>query len=131
MSRPMRLKLLLPREILIDEPVLKVRVEAGEGALTLLPRHIDYVTALTPGLLSYVDLAGDETFLAVDAGILVKCRDEVFVSTRNAVRGPDLGSLRETVRREFETVDERERMSRDALARLEADFVRRFMELEQ
>jgi F-type H+-transporting ATPase subunit epsilon len=127
----MRLKLLLPREILIDEPVLQVNVEAGEGAVTLLPRHIDYVTALPPGLLSYRNMSGDETFLAVDAGILVKCRDEVVVSTRNAVLGPDLGSLRETVRKEFQEVDERERMSRDALARLEADFVRRFMELER
>jgi F-type H+-transporting ATPase subunit epsilon len=127
----MRLKLLLPREILIDEPVLQVNVEAGEGAVTLLPRHIDYVTALTPGLLSYLNLSGEEVFLGVDAGILVKCRDEVFISTRNAIRGPDLGALREAVRQEFQVVDERERMSRSALARLEADFVRRFMELER
>jgi F-type H+-transporting ATPase subunit epsilon len=126
----MRLKLLLPREILIDEPALRIRVEAGEGSMTLLPRHIDYVTALVPGLLSFVNAAGDEEFLAVDAGILVKCRDVVFVSTRNAIRGPDLGSLRETVRQEFEKVGERERMSRDALARLEADFIRRFVELD-
>jgi F-type H+-transporting ATPase subunit epsilon len=127
----MRLKLLLPREVFIDEPVLQVNVEAGEGAVTLLPRHIDYVTALTPGLLSYLNMSGEEIFLGVDAGILVKCRDEVFVSTRNAIRGPDLGTLRETVRQEFQVVDERERMSRSALARLEADFVRRFMELER
>jgi F-type H+-transporting ATPase subunit epsilon len=127
----MRLKLLLPREIFINEPVLQVNVEAGEGAVTLLPRHIDYVTALTPGLLSYLNMSGEEIFLGVDAGILVKCRDEVFVSTRNAIRGPDLGTLRETVRQEFQVVDERERMSRSALARLEADFVRRFMELER
>lgn len=127
----MRLKLLLPREILIDEPVLQVNVEAGEGAVTLLPRHIDYVTALTPGLLSYLNMSGEEIFLGVDAGILVKCRDDVLVSTRNAIRGPDLGALREAVRQEFQVVDERERMSRTALARLEADFVRRFMELER
>jgi F-type H+-transporting ATPase subunit epsilon len=126
----MRLKLLLPREIVIDEPALRVSVEAGEGSVTLLPRHIDYVTALVPGLLSFVNAAGDEEFLAVDAGILVKCRDEVMVSARNAIRGPDLGSLREAVRQEFEKVGERERMSRDALARLEADFIRRFIELD-
>jgi F-type H+-transporting ATPase subunit epsilon len=127
----MRLKLMLPREILIDEVVDQVTVEAGEGSLTLLPRHIDYVTALTPGLLSFITPDDREEFLAVDAGILVKCREEVFISTRNAVRGPDLGSLRQTVQQEFLKVDDRERMSRDALARLEADFVRRFMELER
>jgi F-type H+-transporting ATPase subunit epsilon len=111
--------------------VLRVSIEAGEGSVTLLPRHIDYVTAMVPGLLSFVNATGDEEFLAVDAGILVKCRDEVFISTRNAIRGPDLGSLRATVRQEFQKVDEREHMSRDALARLEADFIRRFIELER
>jgi F-type H+-transporting ATPase subunit epsilon len=127
----MRLKVLLPREILIDESVLQVTVEAGEGSVTLLPRHIDYVTVLVPGLLSFINAVGDEKFLAVDAGTLVKCRDEVFVSTRSAIRGEDLGSLRETVQQEFQKVDEREHLSRDALARLEADFIRRFIELER
>lgn len=126
----MRLKLLLPREILIDQPAQKISVEAREGALTLLPRHIDYVTALVPGLLSFVTEEGREEFVAVDEGILVKCEDEVWISVRNAVRGPDLGQLRQTVQEAFQRLDERERMTRAALARLEADFVRRFMELE-
>lgn len=127
----MRLRVLLPREILIDQSVRKLSVEAGEGALTLLPHHIDYVTALRPGLLSFVSADGREQFLAVDEGILVKREEEVWISARNAVPGPDLGHLRRTVQEAFQRLDERERMSRDALARLEADFVRRFMELEE
>ncbi|MCB0113855.1 MAG: F0F1 ATP synthase subunit epsilon [Caldilineaceae bacterium] len=126
----MRLRLILPQQILIDQPVRKVTVEAGEGYVTLLPRHIDYVTELTPGLLSFVTPEDREEFLAVDEGILVKREDDVLVAARNAVRGPDLGKLRQAVTDQFRRLNERERMTRDALARLEADFVRRFMELE-
>jgi F-type H+-transporting ATPase subunit epsilon len=127
----MRLKIFLPREILIDEPVARVTVEVGEGSLTFLPRHIDYVSALVPGLLSYVSEDRQEVFFAVDEGIVIKRADEVLVSTRNAIRGADLGTLRQTVEEEFQMVGERERMTKDALARLEAHFVRRFMELGQ
>jgi hypothetical protein len=33
------------------------------------------------------------------------------------------------IREQFETMDERERMTRSAVAKIEADFLRRFMEL--
>ena len=39
-----------------------------------------------------------------------------------------LGELNHTVSKFLSDVDERERMSRSAVARLEADFVRRFVE---
>ena len=124
----MNLKVLLPTHILIDEEVQKVVAEAQNGAFCLLPRHTDFVTALVPGILSFVDRAGNEQFLAADEGILVKSGLQVRVSTRHAVRGEDLGRLRQMVREQFEVLDERERAVRSAIARLEADFVRRFLE---
>ncbi len=66
----------------------------------------------------------------MDNGILVKCGSEVLVSTRNAVRSADLKSLRKTVQEHFVVLDDRERRARSALVRLEADFVRRYLELE-
>lgn len=125
----MRLKVLLPTEVLVDQTVAKVVAEAENGSFCLLPRHIDFVAALVPGLLSFTSEEGNEEFLAVDAGILVKCGREVLVSTENAARGRDLGELRQAVEERSKVVDERERETRSALARLEADFVRRFMEL--
>lgn len=127
----MRLKLLLPTEILVDEEVLKVTADAENGSFVLLPRHIDFVTSLVPGLFSFVSVEGSEEFLAVDEGLLVKCGPEVLVSTRNAARGPDLGSLKETIERQFRSLTEHEKLARSAFARLEADLVRRFVELEQ
>jgi F-type H+-transporting ATPase subunit epsilon len=125
----MRLKVLLPSEVLLDAAVTKVIAEAENGAFCLLPRHIDFVAALVPGLLSFETEDGREEFLAIDEGILVKCSAQVLVSTRQAVRGPDLGSLRQAIDEQFRAVDEQEKKARAAAARLEADLVRRFLEL--
>jgi F-type H+-transporting ATPase subunit epsilon len=125
----MNLKVLLPTEVFIDREVTKVVAEAENGSFCLLPRHIDCVAALVPGLLFYTTEAGQEVFLAVDEGILVKCGVEVLVSTRHAVQGPDLGTLQRTIDEQFRVLDEKEKMARTAVAKLEADLVRRFMEL--
>lgn len=127
----MKLKVLLPTAILVDEAVKKIVAEAENGSFCLLPRHIDFVAALVPGLLSFVSAEEQEEFLAVDEGILVKCGPQVTVSTRNAVLGPDLGTLKQTIEKQFQVLDERERMVRSAVVKLEADFVRRFIEMEK
>jgi F-type H+-transporting ATPase subunit epsilon len=129
--KDMKLKVLLPTEVLIDEEVTKVVAEAEDGSFCLLPRHVDTVAALVPGLLSFVTGRGREEFLALDGGILMKCGPEVLVSTRNAVLGPELGQLKQTVEERFRVLDERERSTLTALAKLEADLVRRFIELQE
>lgn len=125
----MRLKVLLPTEILIDREVTKVTAEAENGSFCLLPRHIDFVAALVPGILLFESAGGKEEYLAVDEGILVKAGQEVLISTRNAVQASQLGILRQTVEERFLVLDDREKMARSAAAKLEADLVRRFMEL--
>ena len=125
----MKLQVLLPTQLLVDVETCKVSAEAPDGCFTLLPHHIDLVSGITPGLLSYTRLDGEEVFLAVDEGILVKQGDRVLVSTLNAVTGPDLGTLRHTVQQQYRHLDEHERTTRAVLARLENHFVQRFMEL--
>jgi F-type H+-transporting ATPase subunit epsilon len=128
----MRLKVLLPTEVLVDEEVAKVIAEAENGLFCLLPRHIDFVAALVPGLLAFVKAGdGEEEFLAVDEGILVKCGPEVMVSTPQAIRGPELGRLKATVEKTFKVRTDQERRARSALANLEANFIRRFLKLEE
>lgn len=74
---------------------------------------------------------GQEEFTALAEGILVKREKEVLISTINGVRGANLGQLNRVVREEYVKLDERDRRARSALARMEADFVRRFMELRE
>jgi len=125
----MKLTVLLPTGILVDQEVTKVTAEAENGSFCLLPRHIDFLSALVPGLLSFETEGGEEEFLAVDEGILVKCGAEVTISTRNAVRGAPLGQLREAVEKRFRVLDEREQQARAVLAKLEADLVVRFVRM--
>jgi F-type H+-transporting ATPase subunit epsilon len=125
----MTLKVLLPSRVLIDETVSKVVAEAENGWFCLLPRHVDFVAALVPGVLIFTTPADTEGLVAIDHGMLVKRDTEVLVSTWRGARGDDLGSLRAVVEREFLALDDRERAARSALARLEAGVVRRFVEL--
>ena len=127
----MNLKVLLPNEVFLNCEVKKVIAEAQNGCFCLLPRHIDFVAALVPGLLSFEDEQSQEHFLAMDEGTLVKCGSEVLVSTRSAASGDDLGQLRQVVEQQFEVLDERERLARSATARLEAGLVRRFMDFDK
>jgi F-type H+-transporting ATPase subunit epsilon len=124
----MRLKVLLPMKVFIDQDVNKVIAEAGNGYFCILPKHIDFVAALVPSILSF-EYDGKEEFLAIDEGILVKCSSNVRVSTRRAVRSKDLGTLKQTLEEEFKILDEREKKTRSILAKLELDFARRFFKL--
>ncbi|SFK43274.1 F-type H+-transporting ATPase subunit epsilon [Nitrosomonas aestuarii] len=126
----MRLQVLLPTEVLVDERVVKVIAEAENGSFCLLPRHIDFVSALVPGILSFYTSDGSECFAAVDEGILVKCDREVFISTLNGVRGSNLSHLQALIDERFLELDEHERKARTALARLEAGTLRSFRELQ-
>lgn len=126
----MRLKVLLPTRVLIDQDVTKVTAEAENGSFCILPRHIDFVAALVPGIL-YFKSNREEEFLAVDEGILVKRGNEVMVSIRKAVRGKNLGTLKQTVEEEFRILDEREKKTRSILVKLELDFARRFFQLRE
>lgn len=125
----MILKVLLPKQVMVETQVRKVVAEGQDGSFCLLPRHIDFVSALVPGLLEYETAVGEEIYLAVDEGVLVKCGAEVLVSTRNAVRGSDLGQLQKLIREQFAELDEMEKQTRSAMAKIEVDFVRRFLEL--
>jgi F-type H+-transporting ATPase subunit epsilon len=125
----MRLRVLLPTAILTDTPVRKVTAEGLHGSFSLLPRHVDFLAALVPGLLAYDAADGQERFAAVDGGLLVKYGPDVLISTQRAVAGTDLGSLRQTIDTEFRAAGERERATRGVMARLEADFIRRFLDL--
>lgn len=124
----MQLKVLTPITVLIDRAVTKVIAEAENGHFCLLPNHVDFLTALVPGILSFT-VEKEETFVAVDEGILVKCGPEVLVSTRNAIKGNDLETLKHTVFQQFQMLDEKEKLTRSALAKFEVSMMRRFKEL--
>lgn len=130
--RTLDLEVLLPERVLLEHRVTKVVAEAEDGSFGILPRHIDFVAPLAPGILSFVDAeSGEEQFLAVGQGLLIKRGREVLVSVQGAVRGENLGDLERSLRQDLVARDERERRARRAAHRLEADMVRRLVELRE
>lgn len=127
----MRLTVWLPTEILMQEKVTRIRAEAPNGWFSLLPRHIDFVTALVPSVLTFARTGGTEEYLAIDHGILVKCGPEVSVSTRAAVRSANLAQLKKDVEARFEAEEEREKKTLSSEVKLEADLVRGLLELKK
>ena len=126
----MLLRILLPAEILMVQEVKKIVAEAENGSFCLMPNHIDFVATLAPGIFAYEPLVGGQELLAMDVGTLIKKGSNVLVSTRNAVKAPDLGGLKQVVVQQYAVLDEREKMVRSASAKLEASLIRRFVELK-
>ncbi len=124
------LKILLPDKTFLKREVKKVTAEAENGWFCLLPKHVDFATSLTPGILMLTTPEGKGILLAIDEGILVKYGEKVIISTRNAIEGEDLGELKDRVEEIFIKTDEREKDTQTALSKLEADFVRSFLNLE-
>ena len=126
----MNLKILLPFKVFADVTgVSRIIAETREGSFGLLPHRLDCAAAIAPGILTYETTSDGEVFVAVDEGVLVKTGQDVLVSVRRALRGADLGRLREAVDREFQTLDERERSVRSVLAKMESDLIRRLASL--
>ena len=125
----MTLKVLLPFQVFAEKTgVTCIVAETREGSFGILPRRLDCVAALAPGILIYENEAEGEVYLAVDEGVLIKTGLGVLVSVRNAIAGTDLAKLRDSVEREFLNLDEREQSVRSALAKMESGFIRRLAE---
>jgi F-type H+-transporting ATPase subunit epsilon len=122
-------RIVVPSRLLAEwSEVSQVQARGEEGSMGILPRRLDFTSPLVPGIVEARMADGGRGYAAVDRGVLLKEGEDVTVVTRRAVLGEDLGALRETVRKEFEALDDREREARVALARLEARMVRRFVE---
>jgi len=126
----MTLKVWTPTGLVLDEEIGRLKAESETGWFGVLPRHVDFVTSLVPGILKYELRDRQPGYLAIDRGVLVKCGPVVSVSARNAVRGGSLETLRNAVREQFRKRAEKEQASRKFEAKLEADLVRRLMRLK-
>ena len=127
----MQVKILLPSTVFLDQVAKKLVAEGQNGFFCLLPRHIDYTNALVPGILTLEHMDGQIAYYAVSEGILVKIGRQVLLSVRDAVRGETLEDLKKAVDSQFLQLIRQEQASRTALKKLEADTIRRFMELSE
>jgi F-type H+-transporting ATPase subunit epsilon len=123
------LKILLPFAIFAEKTdVARIVVETDAGSFGFLPNRLDCVGAVVPGILTFETRSGEKVYVAIDEGVLIKAGTDVLISVRNAIPGTDLATLREVVQKTFLNIDLQERSVRQAMAKMESSFVRRFAE---
>lgn len=125
----MDLKILLPNKVFAKHKnVLRINVETLEGYYGILSNRRDCTAALTPGILTFETELRKEFFVAIDQGVFVKKGNDVFVSVRRAIQGDGLSQLRNAVKTEFLTLDEKQQEIRFAMNKLESSFLQRLTE---
>jgi F-type H+-transporting ATPase subunit epsilon len=128
----MHLKVLLPYAIFADQHgVARIVAETRDGSCGLLPRRLDCVAALVPGILVYQCDSQPVSYVAVDEGVLVKAGQEVLISVRRAVGGTDLAQLRTAVAREFLAHNAEQESLRSSLFKIESSLISRLAALHR
>jgi F-type H+-transporting ATPase subunit epsilon len=108
------------------DDISRIRCADTEGSLTILERHIDYVTALATGIVELVGPDGSAWSVGIDDGILVKRGGQVQIAALRGVEGggdePLWNRLQEKVIQQTENA----KKVSTILARLEMDVARHF-----
>jgi F-type H+-transporting ATPase subunit epsilon len=126
----MNLKLSLPEVLLLDvNNVTQVIVETIHGSMGILPRRLDGVAALVPGILVYDLGAGGRQYVAIDEGMLVKVDETVLISVHNALAGEELDHLQAALSSMQTQRDTEDRDARVEMARVESGLLRRLVSL--
>ncbi|PWW04539.1 F-type H+-transporting ATPase subunit epsilon [Hoeflea marina] len=121
----MRLKIVTPLSIVVDEEIKSLKAEDLSGSFGVLPGHAEFLTSLAISVVSWSDASGSQRFCAVRGGVLtVTGGQAIAVATREAVTGDDLATLDQTVLARFRDEIEEERSEHVESTRLQLNAVR-------
>ena len=124
----MRLRVVTPLAVVVDEDALAVRAEDDSGSFGILPGHADFLTSLAISVVSWKRSDGTRRYCAVRRGMLsISEGKEVAVATREAVAGDDLATLDTTVLDHFRADIEQERSERFESIQLQLNAIRRIV----
>ena len=123
----MRLRIITPLSVVVDEDVDSVRAEDPSGGFGILPGHAPFLTVLSVSIVSWRK-AGAEHFCALRGGVMaVGAGSAIDVATREAVEGDDLATLDAEVLARFRADADAERTEHTETMRLHVDAIRRMV----
>ena len=125
----MQFSVLTPIGLLLKTEAQKIIVEAKDGFHTFLPKHIDYVTALKTGIISYADKNGKTSYVACNEGILTKKGTDVQLATRLGIIGSDLEELKTLIETDFKKMEESRKEATKTMAQLEISLAQGLLQL--
>ena len=76
----LRLKIIAPRKLVVDEEVKEVSLPSLEGYLGILPGHRPLLAALGKGMITYRTAKGEEEF-SVQGGYAEILPDKILIFT--------------------------------------------------
>ena len=117
------LTVVLPTNILLTAAASEVYLNTLAGSYGILPHHVDFATALEPGVFEFRTPGGERRYVAMDGGAVVKQAAELIVTTPHGATSADLHELERGLRERFDAIDERERQMLAAMQRLEASLM--------
>lgn len=124
----MRLRIVTPLAVVIDEDALSVRAEDATGSFGILPGHADFLTSLALSVVEWTRADGTRHYCAVRRGMFsVSGGADIAVATREAVPSDDLAALGGTVLARFHADIERDRSERFESTQLQLDAIRRIV----
>ncbi|WP_116131548.1 F0F1 ATP synthase subunit epsilon [Tropicimonas sp. IMCC34043] len=123
----MRLRIVTPLSVVIDEDIDSLRAEDASGSFGILSGHAPFLTALAISIVSW-RRAGAERFCAVRGGVLtVTAGTAIAIATREAVAGTDLATLDAEVLARFQSDADEERVEHVETVRLQLHAIRRMI----
>jgi F-type H+-transporting ATPase subunit epsilon len=123
----MRLTIVTPLAVVVDEDIDSLRAEDASGSFGLLEGHAPFLTALAISILSWKRSEG-EGFCAVRGGALtVSAKSHIAIATREAVAGDDLATLDAEVLSRFQSEADQERIEHVETTRLQMHVIRRMI----
>ncbi len=103
--KKLKLKIVTPEKILLEEEVVQVSVSTALGQITVLPNHLPLVAQLASGEIVVKKDGHTEDLMAVSGGLLEVLPDQVVILADTAERAQDIDESRaETARRQAEEI---------------------------
>lgn len=128
----MELEIVTPEKIIFQGDVDEIYVNTADGAIGILPHHINLFTKLVPGELK-LKISGREQYMAITSGFLEVYKNKVTILADYAVHADeiDVNKAMEARRRAEEILKKREsRMTEQEFAAAEAAFKQAIAELK-
>ncbi len=115
----MKLKVVIPSAIVLDKAnVTAIVAESENGFFGILPRRLDCIACLVPGIFFYEIEGEGEKILAIDEGILVKVGDTVRLSVRNALEVKGLETVDRDIAQQLMKLSDQEKRLRSLTEKL-------------
>lgn len=94
MADTLKLEIVTPEKVVVDENVRSVMAPGALGGFGVLPGHTTFLSNLSPGAVQYVDENGDDCYVFVGDGFAEVLPDKMTVLVEASERGRDIDADR-------------------------------------